>query len=348
MHLERRGGLFQALDRRVRLAGSDVVQDEVAMRERAALGVLAGQANRDALDEQAREGELLRLAPVDPALAERRAPALELAGELRMDGEAFRGLEQLVVQLAEPACSDGGHDVGVRSRRDPALISDGRHALAESRLEPLVRVFQGLLDPRGQLGRLLLAERAGDDELLGVLLAHARLRLDPGGHQRLRVGGLVLLVVAVTPVTDQVDHDVGAEAAAERHRQTDRPDGGLRVVGVDVEDRYVEPLREVARVAGRAAVRGVGGEANLVVRDQMKRAAGRVAMQVCEVERLGDNALGRERRVAMDQDRHRDRRVVVARPAGAVGLLGPRAALDDRVDSLEVARVGRERDRNLA
>ena len=80
----------------------------------------------------------------------------------------------------------------------------------------------------------------------------------------------------------------------------------------------------------------------------MKRAAGRVAMQVCEVERLGDNALGRERRVAMDQDRHRDRRVVVARPAGTIGLLRPRAAFDDWVDGFEVARVGRERDRDLA
>ena len=50
----------------------------------------------------------------------------------------------------------------------------------------------------------------------------------------------------------------------------------------------------------------------------------------------------------MDQDRQRDARVVDAGAGRAVGLLGAGAALDDRVDGLEVARVRAEGDGDLA
>src|SRR4249919_4139536 len=68
--LERRGRLAEVLDRREELSVLRVVQNEVAVRERAARRVLAGQPYRNPLDEQAREGELLPLAPVDSALVE--------------------------------------------------------------------------------------------------------------------------------------------------------------------------------------------------------------------------------------------------------------------------------------
>ena len=80
----------------------------------------------------------------------------------------------------------------------------------------------------------------------------------------------------------------------------------------------------------------------------MQRPAGRVSAERLEVERLGDHALAGERRVAVDQDRERDLRVVVAPARRAVGLLASREALDDRVDRFEVARVGRERDGDVA
>ena len=58
----------QVLDRGDGLAGARVVEHEVAVRERAALGVLAREADRDPVLEQRRERERLRLAPVDPAV----------------------------------------------------------------------------------------------------------------------------------------------------------------------------------------------------------------------------------------------------------------------------------------
>ena len=160
--------------------------------------------------------------------------------------------------------------------------------------------------------------------------------------------GLVALVVAVTAVADEIDHDVAPEPPAERQREPDRRDRRLGVVGVDVDDRVVEALREVARIARRAPVRGIGREPDLVVRDHVQRAAGRVADEVLEVERLRDDSLAREGRVAVDEDRERDRGVVVARARRAVGLLRARDAFDDRVDRLEVARVRGQQDADVA
>ena len=131
------------------------------------------------------------------------------------------------------------------------------------------------------------------DEPRGVALAHGRLRLDPLRHERLGVRRVVLLLVAEPAVADEVDHEVVAELGAVGEREPDRAERGLGIVGVDVDDRDVEALREVARVARRAALGGIGRVADLVVRDQVQRAAGRVALEALQVERLGDDALAR-------------------------------------------------------
>jgi hypothetical protein len=81
---------------------------------------------------------------------------------------------------------------------------------------------------------------------------------------------VITLVVAVAPVADQVDDDVVAELLPERERE---PDGGHArrdVVGVDVDDRDVEALREVGRRARRAGVVRIRREADLVVLDQVQ------------------------------------------------------------------------------
>ena len=72
-------------------------------------------------------------------------------------------------------------------------------------------------------------------------------------------------------------------------------DRGLRVVGVHVDDRHVEALGEVGGVPRRAALPGIGREADLVVRDHVQRAAGPVALERVVVERLRDDALARRR-----------------------------------------------------
>ena len=307
--LERGLRALQPLHRDLDLAGDRVVEDEVAVGERAALGVLPGEPDGDPLPQQRGEGERLGVAPVDPALVERR----------RRDARAGAASFGLTVN----PCGTGiSCSVSRRSRfsgtpvstavatrdRDGLVVRLRRDLLAERRPQPVVRLVQ----PRGD--GLDLSARASSSpritprstSFVRVELAYRRVALDLAGHDRLRVRGLVLLVVAEAPVADQVDDDVVAEARAVGEREPDGRDRRLRVVGVDVDDRRVEALGEVGRVAGRPSLRRIGREPDLVVRDQVERAAGRVALERVEVERLGDDPLAGERSVAVQQDRHRD------------------------------------------
>ena len=263
-----------------------------------------------------------------------------------MNLEVVRHLEELLVQRSQPVGGDGRDDHlarvgGNRTVLRRARLRDRRGQLLVSGAElGLGLVEEGV--------GLRLCQRPFLDQPSDVLLARGGMRLDLRDHERLRVRGLVLLLVTEAPVADEVDDDVVAELLPVGEREPDGRHGRLGVVRVDVDDRDVEALGEVARIARRAALLRIGGEADLVVRDDVQRAAGRVAVEVREVERLGHDPLARERGVAVDQDRKRDGRVVDPAAARPVGLLRPRPALDDRVDSLEVAWVRRERDRHLA
>ena len=251
--------------------------------------------------------------------------------------------------LVEGAQDVGGHrrvEAVADGRRRAQAVAAGVGAELAAGRDRLVGLAHAPLGGRDHLVDLLAAQHALVDQLLGVDLAHRRVRLDRAAHDRLRVGGLVQLVVAEAAVADQVDQHVALVALAVGHRDLRGADAGVHVVGVHVDDRDVEAARQVADVVGRARVVRVGGEPDLVVGDDVDRAAGGVAAQGLEVERLGHDALAGEGRVAVDE--HRDgARGVVARLAGrAPGLEGAGVALGDGVDLLEVARVGGELDRD--
>jgi hypothetical protein len=76
----------------------------------------------------------------------------------------------------------------------------------------------------------------------------------------------------------------------------------------------------------------------------VQRPADLVAVEGLEVQRLRDDALAREGRVAVQDDRHRRGRVAVGVRALAGGLRRARGADDDRVHVLQVRRVGLEVD----
>src|SRR5699024_8014581 len=182
---------------------------------------------------------------------------------------------------------------------------------------------------------LLLRDVTTTDKVLGVGLANALLLVDDLVHARLRHRRVVSLVVAATAVADEVDHDVLLELLAEVHGQTRHPDAGLGAVTVDVEDRCAAHLGDVRAVLARPAGVGGGGEPDLVVHDDVHRAAGAVAVDLGQVQGLGDHTLTGERGVAVQHERH-DR--VLRAPLGIVDeiLLGTDDALEYRVDGLEV------------
>ena len=222
----------------------------------------------------------------------------------------------------------------------------GRAALiAGWRLRP--RLVEGDLQLALEVGERLLGlvERdvAALDERLDVQLAHAAVLGDRLVHQRLRVARVVALVVPVAAVAPHVDDDVLVEPLAVLERQPGHPDARLGVVAVDVEDRRLHRLGDVAAVERRAGELRRRGEADLVVDDQVDRAADAVAGDVAHRQRLGDDALAGEGGVAVDQDRQhrvRPRRVDLV-------LAGAHHALDDRVDRLQVARVGGQLEQDV-
>ena len=159
----------------------------------------------------------------------------------------------------------------------------------------------------------------------------------------------------VAPVADHVDDDVFVERLTEAEREARRPGAGLGVVTVDVEDRRLHHLGDVGRVHGAAGSLGRGGEAELVVDDDVDRAARAVARESGEVERLGDHALSSECSISVQQDRQdRERFARAVLEFGSAPPLAPKRVLagtghadHHRVDCFEVRRVRRhgQRDR---
>ena len=179
------------------------------------------------------------------------------------------------------------------------------------------------------------------DEPVGVELARARVLRDLLVHQRLRHRRLVLLVVAELAEADDVDHHVLVELLAEIERQPGDEQHRLRVVAVDVEDRRLDHFRHVGAVDGRARVARIGGgEADLVVDDDMHGAAGAEAARARQVQRLHHHALRRECGVAVQENGHH----LVAGLVVAPALARPHRALHHRVHDLQVRRIERERD----
>ena len=273
------------------------------MPERAPPGVLPGQADVPALEQQGAVGQRLAQGPVGLAAGPQLGPVLEDPHQLGVDGEALRegargrrrpaGARRAATPVSiggstGAGCGRRGQDGRSRRRRGPGLVQGG--------LQPLREVSQDLLG----LGD---GDVAPPDQRLGVELADAAVFLDQLVEQRLGEAGIVLLVVAVAPVADQVDDDVLVERLAEGEGQPAHPDAGLGIVAVDVEDRGLDHLGHVGGVDRRPGRVRVGGEAQLVVDDQVHGAAGLVAGQGRHVEGLGHHALAGERRVPVDEQR---------------------------------------------
>ena len=162
-------------------------------------------------------------------------------------------------------------------------------------------------------------------------------------HHRLGKCRLVGLVVTEAAIGPDVEDHVLPEGVPELGRDARDVDHGFHVVAVDVEDRRLHELRDLGGVARGARRRRAGGEADLVVDDQMDRSAGPIAGYVGETEGLRHDSLARERRVAV----HQDAEDTPAFGIPALALLRPDLADDDGIDRLEMGRVGGKREMDL-
>ncbi len=235
-----------------------------------------------ALSNQGAKCQCLGRRPIDVLALDNRLGAVgENALQVAVDVEAVRRGANNLADVRQGLLVDAGRVVrqhlggqllggleAVPGARGPLL--GGRLVvlgLGEALLQHAPHPLLVLLDVH--LGEGTLLQKLLDVDVdLGVLL------LDTLVHQGLGEGRLVRLVVAVLAVADHVNDDIllvlGAPVGGHLADKVD----GLDVVGVDVEDGGVDGLGNVGAVGGRAGITGIGGEADLVVDNQVDCAAG--------------------------------------------------------------------------
>ena len=122
-------------------------------------------------------------------------------------------------------------------------------------------------------------QQAFRDQLVAIDFQRRLMRADLAIHQRLRERRLVAFVVAEAAIAPHVDHDGLLEPHPEFGRDLRGEHDRLGIVAVHVEDRRLDHLRHVGRVRRGTRIARIGGEADLVIDDEVDRAAGAMALE---------------------------------------------------------------------
>ena len=315
-----------------------IVDDGVAVREGAAAAVFARQTHGEATGDQRGKGHVLTHAPVHGHVtaAHGRAVGVDLLDQLVRrhvlgDGRDFlgqavplcqgnRGVTRVGPLLAEEWCPvDGelGFEVG-QHRVGGVLARVQRSAIGLDHV-----IAQGLTQAlRGQL--------------VGVHLARAGVGRDFFVHQGLGQRGGVLFVVAEFAEAHDVDDHVLAESHAVFQRQLRGQDHGFGVVTIDVQHRRFDHLDDVGAKHARAHVARVGGgETDLVVHDDVHRAARGVTPGLGQSQGFLVHALATKGRVAV----HQNRQHLAAGGVAAAVHAGAHRTFDHGVDDFQVRGV---------
>ena len=312
------------------------MQYGVALAEGSPLAVLAGQPHALAGIGRRREGECLGRGPVERPLAFRHLGAGgDEAAEVAVQVEALGQLDhssQIAAELRFGNPRVRFRDVlrAAPDERVPDPVVGLRARLFVHSPGGGERSFKPLLLALDVDLGLLGLDLSEFEQVLEVVDPDRIARADPVVQHRLRERGLVTLVVAAAPVAVEVDHHIPLVALAEVERDVDDPGHRLGLLAIDVEDRYLEHLRDVGAVGVRARTLGRRREPDLVVHDDVERAADVVGGKLGQVERLLDDPLAGEGGVAVDEEQHGAVTEFIADPV----LLGPHASHRHRVDEL--------------
>ena len=163
-------------------------------------------------------------------------------------------------------------------------------------------------------------------------------------EHRLSDGGIVNFAVAVAAIADDVHHDVAAKCRAILGGKLSDAHDRVGIFRVDVEDRNALAFGDVGSKTGGMLLRGLRGEPDEIVDDDLYDAADGVRLQVCEIDGFRQNALPSESCVAVHYDRpnfvERGRCAVNDRSVHTVTrLLGAGAAHRDGIDRFKMAGI---------
>src|SRR5690606_2562766 len=123
---------------------------------------------------------------------------------------------------------------------------------------------------------------------------------------QLRLGKfrLVALIVAMAPVTQQIDENVLEKFLPVFHRQVGGERNSFGIVTVDVKDGCVNDLCDIGAVDTRPRIVIVGGKTHLVVDHEVNGTAGRKSGQPRHLHYLIDYTLTSHGGIAVNEDSH--------------------------------------------
>ena len=148
-------------------------------------------------------------------------------------------------------------------------------------------------------------------------------------------GGFIALVMSMLPVANEIDHDVVTKPLAISHCELGHVDHGFRMITIHMKDRNLDHLCDIGAIERRACLCGGRRVADLVVDDDVDRAAGAIAGKLRKVQCLCNHTLARKGCVAVDDDGN-DRFAI---RITCTNLLRLRAPFNDRINGLEMRRI---------
>ena len=126
----------------------------------------------------------------------------------------------------------------------------------------------------------VFGDHAFFDQTLCIDRSHARMCLHARVHQRLRVARFVGFVMTKPAKSNHIEHDVFIELLPVIERDLHRAISRFRIVAVDVKDRQLRHARDVGRVDRGASCFRRSRKSDLVVDDDVNRAAGAIAFEI--------------------------------------------------------------------
>ena len=340
------------LQRHMTLAAVLIMKHGVTMKERAAATILTAQTNRMTFIHQGSVCQRLSAAPVQRLLAgQHLAATSNHLRHTRMQSEV-RGIR-------EDALTQCCKTIRLHRRTHWLTRVDGRVSVpvdgvfvadhAQRWMTLLTTFIQRLPILLNHLLRFSSGDHSRTHQLLGVQTTHRRMCTDRLVHQRLRRRRLVSLVVTQPAIADQINDEILVELLSVTQRQPTGEQHRLRIITIDVQNRRLDHLGYVAAVNRRARIARLAGcEADLIVDNDVQRAARAIAARLRQLQRLHDHTLPRKGRVPVDQ--HRDHLVdgVFRQLAAAAILPRPHRPLDHRIDDLQMRGIEGQRDMHIA